>query len=286
MHMASESLLDSSWRRSEMRSDDDATGKLNVLVVEDEPLAREALEKLLRANAGVDRLLVAADAASALDLLASSDVDIVFLDVNMPEMNGLDLADRLRGRGNVPALVFVTAYDEFALEAFDRRAVDYVLKPFTEQRIEKAFQAAAERARADRAVRLLSELPELLHQLRVPRQPDRIAIKSERRILFIEPREIMYVEAEGNYVLLHGKAKSHMLRESLRNVEQTLEPYGFVRIHRSTLVNAAHVSAVQPWTTGEYILHLKNGKELTVTRKYKANLSRLARRGLGGDDLA
>jgi two-component system LytT family response regulator len=248
---------------------------MRVLIVDDEPLAREALANALAARKDIDRFDSACDAMEALDRLGDAAYDVLLLDISMPEMSGIELLDRLREKNlPVPSVVFVTAYKEHAITAFEKHAVDYVLKPFSKDRINEALGAAFQRTSGERAAQLIDTLP-LLRQLSRP-QPSRVAIKANGSIFFIDPSDVLVVRAEGNYVLLERKAGSHLLRESISVIAKKLKPYGFVQIHRSVLVNAAFVEAIQPHPTGEYSLRMRGGKEYTVTRTYKSNLSGLA----------
>jgi two-component system LytT family response regulator len=248
---------------------------MRILIVDDEPLAREALANVLAARKDVERFDSACDAMEALARLGENAYDVLLLDISMPEVSGIELVDRLRDNNfPVPSVVFVTAYKEHAIAAFEQHAVDYVLKPFSNDRINEALDAAFQRTSDERAAQLIKTLP-LVRQLS-PQGPARIAIKANGSILFIDPSEVLVVKAEGNYVLLERKAGSHLLRESISVMAKKLKPYGFLQIHRSVLVNASFVEEIQPHGTGDYGLRLKGGKEYTVTRNYKANLNDLA----------
>lgn len=248
---------------------------MRVLIVDDEPLAQTALANVLSERNDVESFDAANDAIEALDKLSASSYDVMLLDVNMPELSGIKLLDRLMAsERQLPSIVFVTAHDEFAITAFEKHAVDYVLKPFSKERISAALDVAIRRNAGDRAARLVELLPHL--ETMGQRRSPRLAIKSKGRILFVDPTDIIAVQAEGNYVLFLREGGSHFLRESISVVAKELNPYGFVRIHRSVLVNASFVEEIRPWPTGEYALRLKGGKEFTVTRTYKKNLKSLA----------
>jgi two-component system, LytTR family, response regulator len=248
---------------------------MRVLIVDDEPLAREALANTLAARKDVERFDSACDAMEALAKLGEAEYDVLLLDISMPEVSGIELVDRLKENNfPVPSVVFVTAYKEHAIAAFEKHAVDYVLKPFSNDRINEALGAAFRRSSDERAAQLIETLP-LLRQLS-QHGPTRIAIKANGSIVFIDPSDVQVVRAQGNYVLLEREAGSHLLRESISVMARKLKPYGFVQIHRSVLVNAAFVERVQPRATGEYGLRLKGGRKYTVSRTYKANLNRLA----------
>lgn len=248
---------------------------MRVLIVDDEPLARTALAQILNARPDVERFDSANDAIEAQEHLACDSYDVMLLDVSMPELSGLELLSRLeRNQRPIPSVVFVTAYAEHALAAFERHAVDYIVKPFSEDRVNQALDFASHRCATERAARLLEFLP---HLKSLASQPcSKIGIKSNGRILFIDPRDVLAVEAEGNYVLLRREKGSDLLRESLSLIAEKLQPFGFIRIHRSVLVNASFVQDIRPCPTGEYQLRLRDGRAYTVTRTYKKNLAGLA----------
>lgn len=255
---------------------------MRVLIIDDEPLARKALEKILGTRSDVQHYDSAGDAIEALDKLAKCAFDVLLLDIKMPEVSGIELVDRLKRTGHpVPAIVFITAYDEHAITAFEKQAIDYVLKPFSAERIGQALDVAFRRTTDERAGRLVDVLPQL-RNLR-EHKTSRVAFKAKGRILFIDPADVIAVEAEGNYVLLLRQADSYLLRESISIMAEKLQQYGFVRIHRSVLVNSSYVEEIQPWLTGEYGLRLRGGKEYTVSRTYKKNLRLLATFWIGSE---
>jgi|SRR5580698_6011207 two-component system LytT family response regulator len=252
---------------------------MRVLVVDDEPLARTALSNILSARNDVDSFEVASDAVEAMDKLGRSSYDLLLLDINMPELSGLHLVDQLKqSEKPLPSIVFVTAHDQHAVRAFDHHAADYVLKPFSDDRVDEALDVAFRRTAGERATKLVGMLPQMQ---RIPRPSPRIAIKAKGRILFIDPGVVVAVQAEGNYVLLQRENGSYLLRESISEMAEKLEPYGFIRIHRSVLVNTTFVEEIQPCQTGEYELRVKGGKQYTVTRTYKKNLRSLAEFWIG-----
>lgn len=255
---------------------------MRVLIVDDEPLAQAALAGILDERSDIDSVDRAGDAVEALEKLGKNNYDVLLLDINLPELTGFELLDRLRERDQpVPSVVFVTAHTEHAVGAFERHAVDYVLKPFSNERIGEALDVAFRRTAEERAARLMETLN---HFDAVPeRKSSRIAIKAKGRILFLDPLEIVSVQAEGNYVLLQRESGSYLLRESISFLAEKLKPYGFIRIHRSVLVNSAFVEEIQPCVTGEYDLRMKGGKQYTVTRTYKKNLKALASFWIGTD---
>jgi two-component system LytT family response regulator len=179
--------------------------------------------------------------------------------------------------------VFITAYQEHAVEAFEKRAVDYVLKPFVPRRVHEALDNAMRRSHQERATRLL----ELAGSLRlVPERTARVAIKDKGRIVFVDVAELVSVEAHGNYVLLQQKAGTYLLRETISGIAEKLRAHGFIRIHRSVLVNVAFVDTIQAEPDGDYVLRTKTGKQYHVTRTYRDSLKGLARFWIGTDTFA
>jgi two-component system LytT family response regulator len=255
---------------------------MRVLIVDDEPLARSALEQALCGRNDIEALDSAVDAVQALDMMQKETYDVVLLDIRMPELSGIELADRLNKRNRpVPSIIFVTAHDQHAVAAFETHAVDYVLKPFSSDRIHEALNVAFRRTENERAARLLRILPHL--ETLSARHSSKVAIKAKGRILFIDPTEVAIIRAEGNYVLLEKRSGSYLLRESLAIVAEKLKPHGFIRIHRSVLVNTSFVEEIRPWPTGEYLLRIQGGRELTVSRMYKNNLRSIAQLWIGTD---
>jgi DNA-binding LytR/AlgR family response regulator len=254
---------------------------VRVLIVDDEPLSRSSLENALRARNDIQALDCANDAVEALELLQNRSYDVLLLDIQMPELSGIELADRLnKWRRPIPSIVFVTAHHQYAVAAFEKHAVDYVLKPFSDDRVQEALDTAIRRTESERAAQLVKILPQLEEVLS---KSAKIAIKTKQRILFIDPADVVIVEAQGNYVLLQRTSGSYLLRESISTMAEKLKGYGFIRIHRSVLVNGSFVEEIQPWPTGEYVLRIKGGKEYTVSRTYKSNLKSLAKFWIGFD---
>lgn len=255
---------------------------MRALIIDDEPLSRAALESVLARRTDIEQFDSAGDAVEALDKISGANYHVLLVDINMPETSGLELLDRVKWRETpLPSIIFVTAYEEHALAAFSKHAVDYVLKPFSRERIDAALDAALRRNAGERAAKLIEQLPQL--QNRAHETSTKIAIKAQGRILFIEPEEVISVEAEGNYVLLRRVADSYLLRESISVIADKLKAFGFIRIHRSVLINSAYVDEIQPLQTGDYGLRLRGGKKYTVTRSYRQNLKGIAASWIGTD---
>jgi two-component system LytT family response regulator len=236
---------------------------IRTLIVDDEPLGRQRLRGLLEADPDVEVVGECADGAEALAALGSRPCDLVFLDVEMPGLSGLDVARRL-GPQRLPAIVFVTAHRDYALPAFEVRAVDFLLKPFDRARFQQALGWAKEQlAREGEGAARPAGRP-----------LERVTIKSGGRIYFIKAEDIDWVEAAGNYLRLHSGGQTHLLRETLSNLATRLDPERFWRIHRSTVVNVDRVQELQPLFHGDYAVILRDGTQLTLSRSYRASLPR------------
>jgi DNA-binding LytR/AlgR family response regulator len=255
---------------------------MHVFIVDDEPLAQIVLRNILANRREVEGFDRANDAVEALEKLMRQSYDVLLLNISMPELSGFELLDQVKAQDRpIPSVVLVTACQQHALATFKKHAVDYVLKPFSNERVEEALDVALRSSAGKRAVRSIETLPQLKKLSR--QKCEKIAIKANGKILFIAPEDVMAIQAEGNYVLLQADAGSYLLRGSISAIARKLRPYGFLRIHRSVLVNASFVEELQPLHTGEYTLRVKGGKEYTVTRTYKCNLKDLAVCWIGSD---
>jgi two-component system, LytTR family, response regulator len=244
---------------------------LRALIVDDEPLARERVRALLAREQDVEVVAEARDGQEAVAAILAQKPDIAFLDVQMPVLDGFAVIERV-GAEQLPIIIFTTAYDQYALKAFEVHALDYLLKPFDPDR----FRAALERARGQLAQdrgEAQGELGQLIEYLR-GRTPylDRIALKTAGRISFVRVEEIDCVEACGNYVRLCLGNEGHLLRSTLAALEQRLDPARFVRIHRSAIVNVMRVKELQSSFHGEYVVTLEGGRRLTLSRSYRDRL--------------
>jgi two-component system, LytTR family, response regulator len=253
---------------------------MRVLIVDDEPLAQMALTNILAARSDVDHFDSATNPCAALEKLTKDSYDVLLLDVNTLDLSGAQLLDHLKERHlPLPCVVFVTAHVEHAVAAFERHTVDYVLKPFSNESINEALDRACRRAKGERAAKLIEALPQLQKMSSPGHQM--IAIKAKGRILFINPGDVVAVQAEGNYVSLQRESDSYLLRESISMVAEKLKPYGFIRIQRSALVNTSFVIEIKPYSAGKYSLRVKGGKEYAVTSGYKKNLRPLTEFRIG-----
>jgi two-component system, LytTR family, response regulator len=254
--------------------------KIRVLVADDEPLARERLTSLLSTEPDIEVVAQARDGEEAVTGVHDHSPDLVFLDVQMPQMNGFDVIEAV-GTDKMPPVIFVTAYDQHALKAFQVRALDYLLKPFDRERFSDALQRARRQIERDETGDLGRRLLALVKDLRrdQPRS-DRLVVKSGGRLFFLRTDEIDWVEAAGNYVRLHVGTASHLLRETMNAIEGRLDPEKFFRIHRSRIVNMERIQELQPWLNGEYAVLLRTGTRLTLSRGYREKLQERLGRGL------
>ena len=254
--------------------------KIKVLVADDEPLARERLAGLLSQEPDMEMVGQARDGEEAVTAIHDDSPDLVFLDVQMPQMNGFDVIEAV-GSDKMPLVIFVTAYDQHALKAFQVRALDYLLKPFDRERFKDALGRARKQLEREENGDLGRRLLALVKDLRrdQPRS-DRLVVKSGGRLFFLRTDEIDWVEAAGNYVRLHVGTASHLLRETMNAIEARLDPEKFFRIHRSRIVNMERIQELQPWLNGEYAVLLRTGTRLTLSRGYREKLQDRLGRGL------
>jgi two-component system LytT family response regulator len=246
---------------------------IRALIADDEPLARERMRSLLGAEQDIEIVGEARDGVETVEAILSQSPDLVFLDVHMPKLDGFEVIQTV-GPDRMPAVVFVTAYDQHALRAFEVQALDYLLKPFDSER----FQGALRRVRRQIDTRETGDIGQrllaLVRDLRPSSQSrtDRLVVKSGGRLYFLRADEIDWIEAAGNYVRLHVGAEGHLLRETMNSIESRLNPEIFFRIHRSHIVNIERIKELQPWFNGEYVVILRNGARLTLSRGYREKL--------------
>jgi two-component system LytT family response regulator len=277
--------------------------KIRALIVDDEPLARERIRSLLEEESDIELSGECENGSKAVAAIHKDAPDLLFLDVQMPEMDGFGVLQAI-GPDRVPAVIFVTAYDEYALRAFDANAMDYLLKPFDQERFRRSLDRARSHLQLDRASRVNDNLQALIRYLNIdpsqlsqlPQAPlaappstaskqgngqshasqlDRLVVKSGGRVYFLKTGEIDWVEAAGNYVRLHVSKDSHLLRETMNGIEGKLDGRHFLRIHRSTIVNLERIKELQPWFHGDYVVLLRDGTRLTLSRGYRDKLQQV-----------
>lgn len=244
--------------------------RAKVLIVEDERLAANALHRLLLRDTEMQVVGISADGKTAIRDIQQLQPEIVFLDIQIPEVDGFGVIETI-GVENMPIVVFVTAYDQYTLRAFEVQALDYLLKPFDDSR----FYATLNRIKRELLVRrhLQKEKLTSLLQQAGSRPVTRLPIKSGGKVMFIHLEEIDYIEAAGNYIKLHVGPQEFLTRETMNSFEARLSISEFVRIHRSVIVNRKRIKELKPWFTGEYAVILDSGKELTLSRGYRDKLS-------------
>lgn len=253
------------------------TPKIRALVVDDEPVARDRVVRLLQQQADIELVGQCSNGLETVTAIEQLSPDLVFLDVQMPEMDGFEVVRALEA-GHVPAVVFVTAYDEYAVRAFEVHALDYLLKPFSSMRFRATLAHARDQLHRYRAGelgrKLLTLAPTLWEKSEKPDNPsgarhERLLVRSAGRVHFVRTSEIEWCEAAGNYVRLHVGQESHLFRETMNSLESKLEPRHFVRIHRSTIVNVEQIEQLRSSLGGESTVILRNGVKLTLSRGYR-----------------
>lgn len=252
--------------------------KIRTIIVDDEAPARSRLRQLLKGEDDFELLEECANGKQAIPAIQKERPDLVFLDVQMPRLGGFEIVQALPPESR-PLVVFVTAYDRYALQAFDVHAIDYLLKPFDRARFQKCLSHVREQFRRGDAGRVDSRLASFLAEMKPgSRKLDRFAFKSDGRVIFARLEEIDWVEADGNYVHLHVSGTSHLLRETLGSLETQLPAEMFLRISRSTIVNLDRIKELQSLFYGDYAVILRDGTKLTLSRNYRERLEALMMR--------
>ena len=251
---------------------------IRTIIVDDVALARERIKILLN-DAELEIVAECANGREAIKAISSLKPDLVFLDIQMPEVSGFEVVEAV-GVEEMPAVIFVTAYDEFALRAFEVNAVDYLLKPFDEARLQRAVRRAKREVRRPTSAGEMEEkLRQLLQEVRgEPKYLKRIPVKSARGTTLVLAEEIDWIGSAGHYLELHAGGEKHLIREQLSRLEARLDPDKFVRIHRSVIVNLDSIKSLHPLFNGDHLVVLKNGRELNLSRTYHAKLMALLAR--------
>lgn len=255
--------------------------KVGVLIVDDEPVARRGIRKQLEAFPEAQVIGECANGFDAVDALRKLKPDLVFLDIQMPGLNGFDVVAEI-GTENMPVVIFVTAYEEYALKAFEIHALDYILKPIEEARFGLAFKRAVKRLRqtqssrfSERMQRALEQLGKVLNTHRENEYLKRIVIKEPGRIFFLDVEEISWIASAGNYVELHASNHIHLLRETMSNLDERMNPNDFVRISRSTIVNIKEIKEFRPHFKGEFEVFLNDGSRHKTGRSFRTKIEAL-----------
>ena len=248
--------------------------KIRALIVDDERLARARMKKLLAPEPDVEIIGECASGQEAIAFIRAQKPDLAFLDVQMPEVSGFDVLRALPPE-SWPAIIFATAHDQHAIEAFKVHAVDYLLKPFTRARLHEAVQRAAQRLQSRDLAAMNRQFAEWLKASQPGSHLSRIAVKADDRTFFIKVAEIDYFESAANYVVLHTAAASHVLRDTLTNLETRLPPAMFLRISRSVIVNVNSIKELQPGLEAEQVVVLRGNRQLPITRGIREVQERL-----------
>jgi two-component system LytT family response regulator len=243
--------------------------KLRVLVADDEPLARRKIVGLLQKERDVEVLAECGNGPDCVSLIREQSPDVIFLDIEMPGLDGVSVLESLGPRP--PAVVFVTAYDQYALKAFEVQAVDYLLKPFDRRRFQSALERAREQVRFRSESAVGREVLGMLKEMRAM-PAGRLPVRVNDRVVLVSIKSVDWVEAADNYVRLHVGEESHLLRETLQNIQLRLDPARFLRIHRSTLVNIERIKELHPLFHGDHAVILQDGTELVLSRRYRPQL--------------
>lgn len=256
--------------------------RIRVLIVDDEALARKRVRRLLLSDPEIEIVGECATGEDAVQTVGEMSPDLLCLDVQMPGMDGFAVVEALAALGTpLPVIIFITAYDQYALKAFEVQAQDYLLKPFDRPRFYRAIRAAKEQVGRRQTAGTNRRLMDLLETLQTPqRYLSRLVVKNGGRILFLKVNDIDWIEAADNYVRLHCGADTHLLRETMNRLQEQLDPGRFLRIHRSTIVNVDRIEELQPWFHGDFLVKLRGGAELTLSRGYRERVEAALGRGL------
>ncbi|MFK7848571.1 MAG: LytR/AlgR family response regulator transcription factor [Rhodothermales bacterium] len=258
--------------------------EIRTLIVDDEPEARSGLRSLLEQDTQITLIGECSNGTDAVDAIRMELPDLVLLDVQMPGLNGFDVLQEIKSE-HMPLVIFVTAYDQYSLKAFEVHAVDYLLKPFTNGRFREAIDQAKQQIRSQKDLSHIAQRMNLLlskFESNPPRVPvldvdylHRIAVKEGEKITFLDVDSIDWIEAADNYICLHVGRRTYLLRSKLSDIEKQLNPKQFLRVHRSRIVNIEQIQEMQPQGSGDCILILKDGTEITSSRTYREQRRRL-----------
>ena len=249
------------------------TDRVRAIIIDDEPLPRERIATLLTGHPEVQVIAECGDGAEALRVIGDARPDLVFLDIQMPELDGFEVLEALE-ISPLPAVIFVTAFDEYAVRAFEVSAIDYLLKPIDPARFEQAL---------GRAMRRMSvspggggELQAFLSRWRSQRGfAARFVVRFGGKLIFVQPQDVDWIDAAGNYVRLHASGRQYLVRGTMKSIESRLDPDVFVRVHRSAIVNIDRVVSLEPYFHGEYVVQMRDGSKLTSSRSHSGRLRAL-----------
>ena len=254
--------------------------KIRVCVIDDEPIACRKIQRLLNEDTGVEVVAVCHNGEEACEAIRNLQPDLIFLDIQMPEMDGFEVLASMEEK-KMPHVVFVTAFDRYAIRAFEVHALDYLLKPFDRKRFQEALNRGKTHVTQDRMHSQKVELKALFQEItKGTGYLERLVFKSQGKVFFLNTDEIDWIEAQGKYELVHAGHQSHLVREGMGKLEAELDPKKFVRIHKSTIVNIDRISHLQPLFHADFRVYLRNGTVLTISRRYREKLEQVLGRSL------
>lgn len=260
--------------------------KIRALIIDDEPLAREGIAVLLEGDPEIEVIGQCGDGVTAIQAIRRDHPDLVFLDIQMPKKDGFEVLEAL-APGERPSIVFATAYAEHAIRAFEACAIDYLLKPFSDKRFQQALARAKDELRKNRTAEVEQRLQELLARVSdlrqgvtpkaaaTPEYAERIVVKSSGDLHFIKASDVLWIEAQGDFVKVQTVAQTQLVRETLQSMEQKLDANRFIRIHRSFVINVEHIKRVAPALYGDHTVYMSDGSKLRLSRNYRGKLKAL-----------
>ncbi len=250
--------------------------KIHTIIVDDESLARMRIKRLVENDKEIVIVGEASNGLEAVEKLTNLKPDLVFLDVQMPELNGFEVLEQLE-TDCLPIIIFVTAYDQYALKAFEVHAVDYLLKPFEDERFYSSLEFAKEQLKSNESTSFTQKLINLISDKNKEPQKylERIVVKSSGRIYFVKTKDIIRIKAAGKYLEILTNDKEHVIRQTMNDIESKLNPELFLRIHRSTIINIDQIQEIQHWYKNEYLFKLKNAEQFTSGGSYRKSLDRV-----------
>jgi two-component system LytT family response regulator len=249
---------------------------IRALIIDDEPLPRERIRTLLSEHQTIELIGECEDGKEAVEAIIEQSPDLIFLDIQMPELDGFGVLASLPAE-HLPATIFVTAYDEYAIRAFEVNALDYLLKPINPARFEKAVSRATERL-SQKSHEQDRKLMDFVEQMRIERgYTRRFVVRAGAKLSFVQTGDIDWIDTADNYVRLHVSGQEYLVRETLKSVEGQLDPAVFIRVHRSAIINIDRIEAVEPYFHGDYIITMKDGTRLNTSRSYSERLRSLLR---------
>lgn len=249
-------------------------GRIKTIIIDDEPLARERIRDLLKSDPQIEIVSECRNGEEAVEKINRDNPDLIFLDIQMPKLNGFEVITQLK---KIPVTVFVTAFDKYAIKAFEVNALDYLLKPYDKERFQTALNRAKKNLASHAEPKLINKIESLLEGIEREKEDyiERFVIKSGGRIFFVNAYDVDWFEAEGNYIKLHIGKKTELIRETIKNLEAKLNPKKFIRTHRSSIINIDSIKEMVLWFGNEFKIILKNGDDVVTGKKYKENISKL-----------